>query len=178
MRFDTSTGFTAYDLIQTASADELRAIFYEYADEPKARFIAEAIVAERQCRDISTTFALRDIIRASSFDKKSPIRVFQALRIAVNDEFMHIRQSFKYALDRLRIGGRIAVITFHSIEDRMVKHFFLPYTQAIRDEVTGQDRVPAKLKKVYRKPIVPAQEEVQRNPRSRSAKLRIFERIS
>lgn len=87
MRFDRSTGKTAYDLIHTADAQTLKRIFYEYADEPKAHFIAEAIVAERQHRDISTTFALRDLIQAHSFDKKSPLRVFQALRIAVNDEF-------------------------------------------------------------------------------------------
>lgn len=78
----------------------------------------------------------------------------------------------------LRVGGRIAVITFHSVEDRIVKQFLMPYTLAVRDEVTGRDRVPPKLRKVTKKPLLPSEAEIQRNSRARSAKLRIFECIS
>lgn len=178
MRFHRSAGQTAHDIIMKADASFLKKIFWEYADEKKAHFIAEAIVQERQHRDIATTFALRDIIEKSSFDKKSPIRVFQALRIAVNDEFAHMTTSFTQAIERLSIGGIIAVITFHSIEDRIVKQFFAPYTISPKDDITGQDLYTPKLKKLTRKPILPTEAEITSNPRARSAKLRLFECIS
>ncbi len=117
MRFDRTTGKTAEDLVMTLSSRELMHIFTEYADEKKAYFIAEEIAKRRKIEKITTTFELRKIVEDASFDKKSPIRVFQALRIATNEEFEHIKKSIEAIKDLMSIGGRIAVITFHSLED-------------------------------------------------------------
>jgi 16S rRNA (cytosine1402-N4)-methyltransferase len=178
MRFDRTRGKTAQDLIETLDEKELMRIMYVYADEKKAPFIARAIVEERAKKPIQTTFELRDLIEKASFDPKSAPRVFQAFRIAVNDEFGHVERSLGQAIDRLSLGGRIAVITFHSIEDRLVKNIFAPHLVGVQDEITGQIKIPPKLKKVTKKPIEPTEQEIQKNPRSRSAKLRIVERIS
>lgn len=129
MRFDRTKGKTAADIIANYSEEELRKIFYIYADEKKSPFIARAIVEARKTCKIETTFQLLDIISSASFDKKSPLRVFQALRIEVNQEFAHITDSLEKAISALRIGGLIAVITFHSIEDRIVKQFFASYLE-------------------------------------------------
>lgn len=174
MRFDRTKGKTAEDLVMNMSEEDLRKIFYIYADEKKAPFIARAITEARKNQKIDTTFKLLEIIKSSSFDKKSPLRVFQALRIAVNEEFSHIEDSLAAAIDLLEKNGLIAVITFHSIEDRIVKQFFSKYLEWEIDEITGQQIVPPVLKKFNKKPIIPTPEEVEQNPRSRSAKLRIY----
>ena len=177
MRFDRTKGKTAWDLVRELGSRELMKIFMQYADEKKAFFIAEAIVKARKNALIETTQDLLKIVEEASFDKKSPIRVFQALRIAVNEEFKHIEESLTLAISKLRIGWKIAVITFHSIEDRLVKQLFIPYTQPVCDPVTGRTIKLPRLKKVTKKPIEPTENEIHRNPRSRSAKLRIMERI-
>lgn len=178
MRFNRTTGRTARDIVMNESEEFLRKIFFDYADEKKAIFIARAIVETRKTLEIDTTFKLLEIIEKASFDKKSPIRVFQALRIAVNNEFNHIARSLEQAVKNLRIGGKIAVITFHSIEDRIVKKFFTPFLEGEIDDVTGQTITMPKLKKINKKPIIPTEEEISQNPRSRSAKLRVYECIS
>lgn len=178
MRFNRQVWKTAQELVMNLSEYELRKIFYDYADEKKSPFIAHAIVESRKNKPIQTTDDLLEIIHAASFDKKSPIRVFQALRIAVNDEFSHIINSLQSAVENLRIWWKIAVITFHSIEDRIVKNFFAPYLLGEIDNITWQTVIPAKLKKVNKKPIIPTEEEIISNPRARSAKLRIYECIS
>lgn len=129
MRFDRTAGRMAEDIVANWSEADLRKIFFDYADEKKAIFIARAIVEARKTEKIDTTFKLLEIIKSASFDKKSPLRVFQAIRIAVNNEFDHIIDSFEQAVQNLRIGGKIAVITFHSIEDRVVKQFFAKYLE-------------------------------------------------
>ncbi len=177
MRFDRTCGKTARDLIYSLDKRELMQIFFRYADEKKALFVAQAIIEARKMMDIDTTGKLLEIIKGSSFDQKSPLRVFQALRIAVNDEFGHIERSLASAINHLNIGGRIAVITFHSIEDRLVKNIFAEYLTGTIDDITGQMIIPPRLRKVTKKPIEPTETEITRNPRSRSAKLRIVERI-
>jgi 16S rRNA (cytosine1402-N4)-methyltransferase len=177
MRFDRTHGKTAEDIIHSLDAPELARIFSKYGEEKKSWFIADAIVKARKVARINTTQKLLHIIDVSSFDKKSPIRVFQALRIAVNEEFEHIEGSLRQAMELLNTWGIIMVITFHSLEDRLVKQFFAPYLEDVIDETTGQIREKAKYRKVTKKPIEPTSEEIMKNPRSRSAKLRVIERL-
>lgn len=177
MRFDRENGGqTAYDLVNHASERELIEMLRNYGEEPKARFIAEAIVKARKTKPLETTEELTKLIEETSYDPKSVLRSFQGIRIAVNDEFGSIETSLRDAVALLTSWGRCSVITFHSLEDRLVKQVFAEYLQAERDEFTGQDRVPATLKKVTKKPLLPTEEEIKRNKRSRSAKLRIVEK--
>ena len=178
MRFDRSWGLTVTELLMKTDARELARIFTLYGEEKKSWFIAQAIEKQRKIEPIDTTFKLLEIIDNASFDPKSPTRVFQSLRIALNEEFEHIETSLKQALDHLAIGGKILVITFHSLEDRLVKNIFAPYLADTIDEITGQIQVRARFSKYTKKPIIPTEAEIQRNPRSRSAKMRVIERIA
>ncbi len=178
MRFDRTQGRTARDLVMMLSEYELRDLMFRYADEKKAVHIARAIVETRKTRSIDTTFDLVEIIGKASYDDHSPKRVFQALRIAVNEEFEHIENSIKKSIDRLSVGGKIAIISFHSIEDRIVKNILTPYLTGTIDDYTGQTIIPPRLAKYNKKPILPTEKEIIDNPRSRSAKLRVLTRIN
>lgn len=177
MRFDRKEWKTAADLIHTLDVRELSKIFTLYGEEKKSWFIAQAIVKAREKKKIETTFDLIDIIEKSSFDKKSSLRVFQAIRIALNEEFTHIESSLKQALELLTVWWKIAVITFHSLEDRLVKNIFAQYLEDTINETTGQIQIPSRYRKYTKKPLIPTDEEIHNNPRSRSAKMRIIERI-
>lgn len=177
MRFDREgNGKTAYDLINHENEKELIEILRNYGEEPKARFIAEAIVKARKVKPLETTEELTKLIEESSYDPKSVVRSFQGIRIAVNDEFESIEISLRDVVNLLSKWGRCSVITFHSLEDRLVKQVFARYLQAERDEFTGQDIMPASIKKVTKKPLLPTDLETKQNKRSRSAKLRIIEK--
>lgn len=178
MRFDRTQGRTARDLVMSLSEYELRDLMFRYADEKKAVHIARAIVETRKTRSIDTTADLVEVIGKASYDDHSPKRVFQALRIAVNAEFEHIETSIKKSIDKLSIGWRIAIISFHSIEDRIVKNILTPYLNGTIDDFTWQTIVPARLSKYNKKPILPTEKEISENPRSRSAKLRVLTRIN
>ena len=163
-------GRTAADMINTASEEALADLFFTLGEERFARPIARGIVRERQRSRILTTGQLVEVILASTPSWYQHRRIhpatktFQALRIAVNDELGALRDGLTAALTRLTPGGRVAVITFHSIEDRIVK-------TVLRDAAhKGQGTL------ITKKPIIPSEEETTRNPRARSAKLRIFER--
>lgn len=178
MRFDTKgTIKTAEHIVRTYSEHELATIFRDYADEPKAYFIAKAICEIRKTQPIVSTKQLQAIIEDSSFDKKSTLRVFQALRIEVNDEFGHIETSIPQAIELLKPGGILAIITFHSIEDRVVKQLCKKFETPETDELTGRIIKAAVIKKTTKKPLEPTSAEVASNPRSRSAKLRIYKKI-
>lgn len=186
MRMDRSSPLTAADVVNGWSAEDLRKILFEYGEERYAPRIAAQIVKERRQKKIETTFELVDIIKkampaAALREKQHPAkRSFQAIRIAVNDELKSISDMLSSAMDRLNPGGRIAVISFHSLEDRIVK-------AAIAAKEKGCICPPdfpvctcgfvQTMKSVTRKPITPTKEELEINPRSRSAKLRIAERI-
>lgn len=186
MRMDRSEGLTAYDVVNDYSADRLNRIFWDYGEERYARRISAAIVAAREKKPIETTFELVDIIKgalpaAALREKQHPAkRCFQAIRIAVNDELGAISALMDTAPDKLKTGGRLCVISFHSLEDRIVKSGIA----ARENGCTCPREAPIctcgfikTLKSVCRKPILPGADEIERNPRARSAKLRVAERV-
>jgi len=186
MRMDQRQGLTAAELVNQAGVDELAKIFWELGDEPQARRFARAIVAERQKRPFSTTRQLAELIErlAPRLGKKThpATRVFQALRIAVNDEISSLQKGLAAAVAVLRPGGRLVVITFHSLEDRVVKEFGraqcrdYTFTGPVDVPELRQSRTP-ELKWVVRKAMKPAAAELAENPRSRSAQLRVLEKL-
>jgi 16S rRNA (cytosine1402-N4)-methyltransferase len=183
MRMDTDADQTASDLINTAAEQELVRVFFEYGEEPNARRIARAIVKARASRLIQTTTQLADIVAAVSpkRGKRHPATlVFQALRIAVNDELAALRDFLAAAPQWLKPGGRLVVITFHSLEDRIVKQGFahLSMPELDRPEWPAPRPNPdCVLKVITRKPIEASQGEIEINPRARSARLRVAERL-
>lgn len=181
----SSEGTSAADLVNTLSADELSDIFFRFGEEKFSRRIAASIVRERGKNKIETTLQLADIISASvpaaaKRDGHPARRCFQALRIAVNGELDILEDALDRAFELLAPGGRLCVITFHSLEDRIVKQAFRKYSTGC----TCPPELPVCVcgKKPRgrlepRKPIEPSPEEIERNPRSRSAKLRVIEKI-
>lgn len=185
MRMDTQNALTAKDVVNTYSLEKLTDIFFRYAEEKYSKVIATAICKERKNKEIVTTFELVDIIQkavgASYFYKNHPEReIFQAIRIEVNNELSVIEKALPDAIDMLSNGGRICVITFHSLEDRLVKQIFKKYSE-VDDILKGMIDIPdeykPKIKIINKKPILPTDEEINENSRSHSAKLRIVERI-
>jgi 16S rRNA (cytosine1402-N4)-methyltransferase len=181
MRFDPTTGMSAADLINSYREEELARILWEYGEEPKSRRIAAAILRSRPITTTAQLAALVARVYGSHRGEHHPAtRTFQAIRIAVNDELGGLERTLPIAVDLLKPGGRLAIITFHSLEDRMVKQFFqreskdclCPPTQPIC--TCGHK---ASIRLVQRKPIIPTSEEIRFNPRSRSAKLRIAEKL-
>lgn len=178
-------GQTAADLVNTLAEDELSRILFEYGEEKFSRRIAGEIVRRRAAKPIKTTEELADIVRDSIPAKfkrdKNPCRkTFQALRIAVNCEFEHLDRGLDEAFELLKTGGRLCVITFHSVEDRIVKQRFASFCKGC---ICPPDfprcvcgRTP-RGRLVNRKPIEASPEELEKNPRSRSAKLRIIEKL-
>lgn len=186
MRMDRRGGVTAADVVNSWEAGELAKIFWEYGDEPNGRRLAQAIVRERETRPFRTTLELAGLIErlVPRRGKKAhpATKVFQALRIAVNDELGSLTRGLSAAVRILRPEGRLAVITFHSLEDRMVKLF--GRERAREYDFPGEVDVPElrvarvpELRWVSRKAICPSELELAENPRSRSAQLRVLERI-
>ena len=185
MRMDTSAPLTAYEVVNSWSYEELRRILFEYGEERYAPVIAKHIVRARETAPIKTTLELVDLIRgamppAALREKQHPAkRSFQAIRIAVNGELDALPPMLKAAADFLNPGGRLAVITFHSLEDRIIK-------RTMQDMARGCTCPPEfpvcicgkkpKLKILTRKPIVSGEAELEENPRARSAKLRVAEK--
>jgi len=185
MRMDNRQQLTAEQLVNEAPPEELARIFWQYADEQQSRRIAREIVREREARRIRTTLQLAGVIERVSprRGKTHPAtKVFQALRMAVNDEIGSLNRGLQAGLNLLKPGGRIAVITFHSFEDRIVKNFG---RDRARDySIPGEVDVPElrqpkapELRVITRRAVLPAQAELDSNPRSRSAQLRVFEKI-
>ncbi len=185
MRMDTDSGLTAYDVVNTYDEDELQRILYEYGEEKFAPKIAKEITRAREIAPIRTTFELADIIKkalpaVAKIGGPHPAkRSFQAIRIEVNHELDAISPALKAAAERMVTGGRIAVISFHSLEDRCVKNTFADLARGCtcpRDfPVCVCGRKPI-VNLITRKPILPSEEELEENPRARSAKLRIAEK--
>ena len=186
MRMDDRQTLTAADLVNGLSAEELAKIFWEFGGERESRRFAKAIIHDRERNKFETTKQLAELVEKISprrGKKAHPAtKIFQALRIAVNDEIGSLKRGLEAALKILKPGRRLAVITFHSLEDRVVKEFGREKSRdyLFRGEVDvpalRQPRAP-EMKWVSRKAIVPGEMESKENPRSRSAQLRILERI-
>ena len=186
MRMDGGAALSAHEVVNTWSQDELKRILYDYGEERYAPQIAAAICRRRAEKTIETTLELADIIRAAMpaaalREKQHPAkRSFQAIRIAVNDELGAVETVMKTAVSCLNPGGRLAIITFHSLEDRIVKNGMVAASKGC----TCPPNFPVcvcgnkpKVKLIARKPITASEEELERNPRSRSAKLRVCEKL-
>jgi len=186
MRMDAQQRLTAYDVVNTWPESELRRIIGEYGEERYAASIAARICREREKAPIETTLRLVEVIRSAMpakalREKQHPAkRTFQAIRIAVNDELGAIREMLQTAPDRLSTGGRLCVISFHSLEDRLVKEAFLARARGCTcppDFPVCVCGFRQTLRIVTKKPVVPTEEEIKANPRARSAKLRVAERV-
>lgn len=186
MRMDNRCTLSAYDVVNTYSEQELKRILYDYGEERFAPAIAAAIVKKRERSPIESTAELSDIIKyamppsAREGGHHPAKRSFQAIRIEVNRELDVIDPAIKSAVEMLSHGGRIAIITFHSLEDRIVKQAFASLASGCtcpKDFPICVCGNKPKIKLVNRKPILPSKQELEENPRSRSAKLRVAEKI-
>ena len=187
MRMDLSSSLTAYDVVNTYSFKELLRVFKEYGEDKYSYNIAKNIVKERDIKPIVTTFDLVDIIKRSKPLKElnkvgHPAKqIFQSIRIEVNNELNVLKKALEDVINSLNINGRVCVITFHSLEDRIVKNLFKKYSvvegNRINDFKKAKDIEEANFIEVNKKVIVPSEEEIINNPRSKSAKLRILKRV-
>ena len=186
MRMDQSSSLDAHEIVNHYSYEQLVEILYKYADEKFAKQIARRIEKEREIQPIDTTFQLVEIVKSAipAYARRKgghpAKRTFQALRIAVNDELNVFDIALKDALDLLNINGRIAVITFHSLEDKICKYTFNEVSK-LKDVPKGLPVIPEemqpKFKLINKKPIIATEEELNENHRSHSAKLRVIERV-
>ena len=183
MRMDQSTGISAKDWINTAAEDEISGVIWKYGEESYSRRIAKAIIEQRSIKPFSSTLELADLIyqlkkHSIKKEKKHPAtKTFQAIRIHINDELEELRSLLDFSLERLKPGGRIVIISFHSLEDRIVKRFFRDNSR-IDPNLSKLPNIEdtSKLKVILKK-IKPSDEEIKINPRARSAILRAAEKI-
>ena len=179
MRFDTNSDFTAYDVVNFYPEEDLVRIFSEYGEERFSKRIAKAITDARKKKKIETTLELSDLIIKSTPKIKSAVhpatRVFQAIRIEVNHELQNVKNTLNDVLDLLEFGAIISVISFHSLEDRIVKHLFKYHSQRCHCDKNQLicNCPPPVLELVNKKPLMASDEEIKENPPSRSAKLRV-----
>ena len=185
MRMNKEQKLSAYEVVNEYSEKELADIFFKYGEDKFSKRVARKIVEYRKTKRIETTLELVEVIKSAIPMKyrinKHPARqIFQAIRIEVNHELDVIEPSLQQATSLLNVGGRVAVITFHSLEDRIVKNYFKRITK-IDEKVKGLPNIPDNylpdFKLITNKAITPTKEEIEENPRSRSSKLRVVERI-
>ena len=183
MRMDTSRELSAYEVVNNYPYEELYRILRDYGEEKYASSIARSIVKEREIKKIETTLELVDIIKKSvpysySNDKHPARKTFQAIRIEVNNELEVLKIALESSLDLIKVGGRVCAITFHSLEDRIVKDTFNKYSK-VDSNLSKLPFIPEEYKPKYKvvANISPSKEEIEENNRSRSARLRVIERI-
>ena len=183
MRMDQSSGISAKDWINTAAEDEISDVIWKYGEESYSRKIAKAIIEQRSIRPISTTLEFADLIYqlkkySKKKEKKHPAtKTFQAIRIHINDELEELRSLLDFSLEYLKPGGRIVIISFHSLEDRIVKRFFRDNSRIDRNLSKLPILEDTSRLKVILKKVIPSDEEIKVNPRARSAILRAAEKI-
>jgi len=180
LRMNPQSPFDAREIINSWSKEKLSDIFFGYADLTNANAIATKLIEERKHRKIETTFQLMEVLQPLThvnFENKFFARVFQALRIAVNDELNSLKEFLNQTATILNTGGRLAVLTYHSLEDRIVKNFMRSGNAEgkINKDDFGNPQVS--FKSVYKKPIQPSAQEIKNNQRARSAKLRVGEKL-
>ena len=185
MRMDQDAKTTAYDVVNTYSKEKLTDIFWKYGEAKFSANIAKKIVEYRTQKPIETTLELAEIIKSAvpmkfRIEKHPARQIFQAIRIEVNNELKVLEPALEQALSLLKVGGRCSVITFHSLEDRLVKKLFQARCE-IDAKVKGLPNIPEEYLPSFRliteKPVLPTEEELENNPRARSAKLRVIEKI-
>ncbi len=184
MRMDKDNPFSAYDLVNTYSEKDLARIIFSYGEEKYAKSIARNIIKKREEKPIETTLELVDIIKHSmpykdTIEKNPARRTFQAIRIEVNHELEILDESIRNALSLIKVGGRVSVITFHSLEDKIVKNIFKEVS-SVDKVVQGLPEVPDEYLpkfKIINEVILPSYDELEENHRSRSSRLRVIERI-
>lgn len=180
MRMNSRAGRTAAEVVNTYSEEALADVFYLYGELKMARRLASLLVRSRESRPIETIGDLLEVVKpfaGRDKEKKFLAQVFQALRIEVNDEMRALREMLQQTLEVLKPGGRLVVITYHSLEDRLVKNFLKTGNFEGKTEQDFFGNVQSPFRLVHNKVIVPSAAEVERNPRSRSAKLRVAEKI-
>ena len=180
MRMNKHAGKTAADVLNTYPEENLADIFYRYGELKNSRAIAKAIVRTRDDRKIRTVCDFLNVLKpffSREKEKKQMAQAFQALRLEVNEELEALKEMLRQATELLKSGGRLVVITYHSLEDRLVKNFFKTgdFEGEVRKDFYGNVLTPFRL--IHNKVIIPDTVEIERNPRSRSAKLRIVEKI-
>ncbi len=185
MRMNKSSKLDAKEVVNTYSEEKLKDIFFTYGEEKYSKSVARGIVKERSKSSIDTTMQLVEVIKRNVptkyfFNNHPERQIFQAIRIEVNDELNVLSSSLIDAISLLKPKGRLCVITFHSLEDRIVKQTFKKLSE-VNDIYKGMPNIPeeykAKIKLINRKPILPSDDELKENSRSKSAKLRIIERV-
>jgi 16S rRNA (cytosine1402-N4)-methyltransferase len=198
MRFDSESNIsrgsdqiTAKDILNSRTEDELTAMFRNYGEEPKSGAIARRIIEARRAKTLETTYDLRAIIEDCTpkvHHFKTLSRIFQAIRIEVNQELEELTTTLKDIIDILKPNGRIVVISYHSLEDRIVKQIFKENSFTVKTNKYAGDKIDKeltnylsntmpKLKLITAKPIIPSENEIKRNPRARSAKMRVAEKL-
>lgn len=177
MRMDQRQSLLAMDVLKTYSEEKLHKIFEQYGEVTNSKTLAKTIVEQRNTRSMQTITDFKNAVQGivKGNPNKYFAQVFQALRIEVNDELEALKEMLQQSTQVLKAGGRIAVITFHSLEDRIVKNFFKGADETKTDELYGTKN-ESMLHIITKKPIIPGEEEIKKNPRARSAKLRIAEK--
>lgn len=180
MRMNQRAGRTAADVVNTYTEKQLADVFYLYGELKQSRKLAAAIVKARQTKEMETIGDFLEVVKPffrNEREKKELAKVFQALRIEVNHELEALKEMLRGATELLRPGGRLVVITYHSLEDRLVKNLMKTGNVEGKEDKDFFGRVNAPFKLVNRQVVVPSEEEMERNPRSRSAKLRMAEKL-
>lgn len=184
MRFDSRQELDAHYIVNSYSEEELSRIFWQFGEEKFSRRIAKKIVDSRTRKPLATTLELAEVVKSvisGKFLNKSLARIFQAIRIEVNRELESLQSALKSSLTNLNPAGRLVVISYHSLEDRIVKSFFKEFSTPGRDlawKLTGKETTKPLIRVITKKPILPEESEIVQNPRSRSAKLRVAERLN